>query len=67
MFGRQPRLAVDVVLGLIDEAAEHQSYTSYIDKLHRGLKAAYELASRNTKQHNTGRKPIMILRHVLRS
>ena len=67
MFGRQPRLAVDVVLGLIDEAAEHQSYTSYIDELHRGLKAAYELASRNTKQHNTGRKPIMILRNVLQS
>jgi len=67
MFWRRPRLAVEVVLGLIDETGEHQSYTSYIDKLHRGLKAAYELASRNTKQHNTGRKPIMILRSVLQS
>jgi len=50
MCWRQPRLAVDVVLGLIDETAEHQSYTYIEYKLCRGLKATYELASSNTNQ-----------------
>ena len=45
MFGRQPRLAADVVLGLVDEEARQQNYTAYVTKVRHGLQAAYELAS----------------------
>ena len=45
MFGRQPRLAFDVVLGLVDEEVGQKSYTSYVTKVRHGIKAAYELAS----------------------
>ena len=50
MFGRQPRLAVDVVIGLVDEEVGQQSYTSYATKVRHGLKAAYELASNIAKR-----------------
>lgn len=44
MFGRKPKLAVDVYLGLIDPVGE-QSYCDYIEKLKERLEFAYKLAS----------------------
>ena len=35
MFGRQPRLALDVVLGLASTDIHHKDYNKYIDKLNK--------------------------------
>jgi transposase InsO family protein len=48
MFGRQPRLALDVVLGLISDQPVQQEYGKYVDHLRNSLKHAYELATRNS-------------------
>jgi len=47
MFGRQPRLALDVVLGLVTTDLDEPDYCKYVSKLRDSLKQAYELASRN--------------------
>jgi transposase InsO family protein len=44
MFGRNPRLPIDVVFGLI-ESGEEQSYGRYIEELKAKLKHSFELAS----------------------
>jgi transposase InsO family protein len=45
MFGRQPRLALDVVLGLASTDIHHKDYNKYIGKLKQNLEKSYELAS----------------------
>lgn len=47
LFGRQPRLAVDIILGLRKEK-EQSSLTGYIDKLQQRLKTTYQLVSQAT-------------------
>ena len=49
MFGRQPRLAMDVVLGLTNTDVLDKNYGKYNDQLKARLNKAYELASANTK------------------
>ena len=49
MFGRQPRLAMDVVLGLTNTDVLDNNYGKYNDQLKARLNKAYELASANTK------------------
>ena len=46
MFGRKPRLALDVVLGLATET-ENKDYCEYISDLKQKLENAYKLASNN--------------------
>jgi transposase InsO family protein len=45
MFGRQPRLALDVVLGLASTDVHDKDYNVYILKLKEHLGKSYELAS----------------------
>ena len=47
MFGRDPRLALDVVLGIVSEQPSNQNYGKYVTKLKDSLKQAYDIASRN--------------------
>ena len=47
MFGREPRLAIDVVLGLAMPGTADQNYGTYISDLKSKLKQSYELASQN--------------------
>ena len=47
MFGRDPRLALDVVLGIVSEQPSSQNYGKYVTKLKDSLKQAYDIASRN--------------------
>jgi len=48
MFGRQPRLALDVVLGIISDDPVRQDYGQYVSKLQDSLRKAYELATKHT-------------------
>jgi len=50
MFGRQPRLALDVVLGLISDDPVEQEYGKYVSNLRNSLKRAYEVASRSCSE-----------------
>ena len=47
MFGRQPRLAVDVLLDLQDDEGRQTSYSKYVTDLQDRLKATYTLVSEN--------------------
>ena len=49
MFGRKPRLPIDVVLGL-NHAGEQKSYPEYVQQLKTRLKEAYTKASENIKK-----------------
>ena len=49
MFGRQPRLAVDIVLGLSNMNSEEKDYCKYVNELKMKLKKSYELASSKCK------------------
>lgn len=43
MFGREPRLPIDLVMGLVIDG-EAQSYTDFVDSLRKRLADSYELA-----------------------
>ena len=45
MFGRQPRLAIDAVLGLTGTEVVDKGYSQYIDNLRTRLRKSYELVS----------------------
>ena len=49
MFGRQPRIAMDVVLGLTNSDVLDKDYSMYCDNLKARLNKAYQLASANSK------------------
>ena len=49
MFGRQPRLAIDAVLGLAGTEIEDKDYGQYITDLRSRLRKSYELVSAKSK------------------
>ena len=49
MFGRQPRLAIDAVLGLAGTEIEDKDYGQYITDLRSMLRKSYELVSAKSK------------------
>ena len=55
MFGREPRLPIDLVLG-IDTATDEQNYSQFISSLKERLQTAYELAAKNVKQAQKDQK-----------
>ena len=55
MFGREPRLPIDLVLG-IGEAVEGNDYNQFISSLRERLQKAYQLASENAKQSQQKQK-----------
>ena len=46
MYGRQPRLAIDALLGIGDGALEEKDPSNYVTKLKTRLNTAYEAAAR---------------------
>jgi len=49
MFGRQPRLALDIVLGLVNEEHDVKDYSNYMATLKNSLATAYRLATSNSR------------------
>ena len=56
MFGRQPRLAIDVVLGMVNEDHTNQDYGKYMESLKSNLSRAYELATAHTRTSQNRQK-----------
>ena len=50
MFGRKPRLPVDVAMGLEQEQDEMQSYPQYVVSLKERLQLAYEAAAAHSEE-----------------
>ena len=68
MFGRDPRLALDVVLGILSEQPSNQNYGKYVTKLKDSLKKAYDISQPEQSQlHSTDRSRIMIYKPELQS
>lgn len=47
MFGRKPRLPVDLAFGIERGEKQHVNHSKYIDELQTRLKSSYELATRS--------------------
>lgn len=47
MFGRQPRLPVDLVLGIQPEKTSHRTHSEYVGNLRQRLQESYSLAAAN--------------------
>lgn len=45
MFGREPKLPVDICFGMSDEKDCEALHSKYVENLKKGLKSAYELAA----------------------
>ncbi|XP_029954791.1 protein NYNRIN-like [Salarias fasciatus] len=50
MFGRQPRLPIDLVLGTYPGKATSKSYSDYVQNLRDSLQESYALASEHSKK-----------------
>uniref|UniRef100_A0AAX7TV04 Integrase catalytic domain-containing protein n=1 Tax=Astatotilapia calliptera TaxID=8154 RepID=A0AAX7TV04_ASTCA len=50
MFGRQPRLPIDLVLGIQPENANHKSHSEYVNNLRQRLEESYTLAAKNSQK-----------------
>ncbi|KAJ8007768.1 hypothetical protein DPEC_G00097630 [Dallia pectoralis] len=49
MFGRQPMLPVDLILGLKPPTETHTTHSEYVQNLRQRLKESYALAAENSK------------------
>ena len=47
MFGRQPKIALDVILGLVNDEHEEVDYGKYMSTMSSRLKQAYEQAAKS--------------------
>ncbi|XP_043078707.1 uncharacterized protein LOC122327417 [Puntigrus tetrazona] len=50
MFGRQPRLPLDLVFGLLKESNQKVSHSQYVQQLKSHLRESYEVAVRNMQK-----------------
>ncbi|KAJ7991581.1 hypothetical protein DPEC_G00285350 [Dallia pectoralis] len=50
MFGRQPMLPVDLILGLKPPTETHTTHSEYVQTLRQRLKESYALAAENSKK-----------------
>ena len=56
MFGREPRLALDIVLGIVNTGDRNKSYPEYVAHLKENLDNAYRLSSANIKRAQNKQK-----------
>ena len=56
MFGRKPKLALDMSFGLTSDGSKSKTYTQYIEEFRTKLDQAYELASKNVDQAQSSQK-----------
>ena len=47
MFGRQPRLPIDLVLGIHPDMGNHKTHSEYVKGLRQRLQESYSLAAKN--------------------
>lgn len=66
MFGRQPRLPLDIALGLPGKDSSQVSHSQYVQHLKSHLKESYEVASRNA-QKMAEKNKIRFDKHVTNS
>lgn len=50
MFGQQPRLPIDLVLGTHPGKLCHKSYSDYIKKVRQNLQESYALATEHSQK-----------------
>ena len=50
MFGRQPRLPIDIAFGLRNTPSQRQSMSSYVSNMKDRLRKSYELATKATQK-----------------
>lgn len=50
MFGRQPRLPIDLVLGIHPDMGNHKTHSEYVKGLRRRLQESYSLAAKNSRK-----------------
>lgn len=50
MFGRQPKLPIDLVLGLHPDANNYKTHSEYVKGLHQLLQESYSLAAKNSRK-----------------
>lgn len=50
MFGREPRLPIDLCFGISPQGHNSKTHSQYVRDLKKRLKCAYELASRNAEK-----------------
>lgn len=50
MFGRQPTLPVDLILGIDNPNETHQTHSEYVQNLRQRLQESYTLAAENSKK-----------------
>ncbi len=50
MFGRQPTLPVDLILGINPSSETHKTHPEYVQNFHQHLQESYALAAVNSKK-----------------
>lgn len=50
MFGRQPRLPIDLVLGIHPDMGTHKTHSEYVKGLRQRLQESYSLAAKNSQK-----------------
>uniref|UniRef100_A0A3B4ZHB9 Gypsy retrotransposon integrase-like protein 1 n=1 Tax=Stegastes partitus TaxID=144197 RepID=A0A3B4ZHB9_9TELE len=50
MFGRQPRLPIDLVMGIHPGNTNHKTHSEYVKKLRQNLQESYSLAVKNSQK-----------------
>ncbi len=58
MFGRQPRLPLDLVFGLSRESYQQTSHSEYVQQLKSRLRESYEVAMRNMQKLAEKQSPL---------
>jgi hypothetical protein len=65
MFGRKPRLPVDIIKGLNENQTADRDYLQYVEKVRQSLKTAYEQAmQKSDKQHLRGKEAYDLRAHA---
>ncbi|KAK3104940.1 hypothetical protein FSP39_013542 [Pinctada imbricata] len=56
MFGREPRLPIDMAFGTYHQPEQHRNTTKYIEDLKSRMKYAYDIAQKNTQKNQQKHK-----------
>ena len=59
MFGREPKLPVDIAFGLNDNNSTGNSYSEYISGLQNQIKEAFDLVQKNADKARAKQKKIL--------
>ena len=60
LFGREPKLPIDVAFGIDKDDSNYQAYTEYVADLQNRIRETFEVVNRNAARKERNRKLIMI-------